>query len=120
MRQRFADRDVNDVRIELQWKRNDLALRLERIRRDAMHRLRPLSADFSDRAQEVENDEVLERLEASTATLQRQYDHALARLDAGQYGVCEKCGDTIEPQRLEVMPQATTCLSCVRARALAA
>lgn len=41
---------------------------------------------------------------------------ALARWDAGTYGVCESCGRDILPARLEVRPMATLCLTCAEAR----
>jgi DnaK suppressor protein len=37
---------------------------------------------------------------------------ALARLDDGHYGICEGCGSPIPVERLEVIPQARTCVSC--------
>jgi len=42
-------------------------------------------------------------------------EHALARLDAGTYGVCEVCGGPISVERHEVVPWATTCVECGRA-----
>jgi RNA polymerase-binding protein DksA len=43
-----------------------------------------------------------------------QIDLALERLDAGEYGVCERCGAAIGSERLEARPSATTCISCAR------
>jgi DnaK suppressor protein len=37
---------------------------------------------------------------------------ALARLAAGEYGACSRCGEPIPYGRLLVMPEATHCLSC--------
>jgi DnaK suppressor protein len=37
---------------------------------------------------------------------------ALHRLDAGQYGTCERCGQPIGDERLAARPTATRCLSC--------
>jgi RNA polymerase-binding transcription factor DksA len=37
---------------------------------------------------------------------------ALERLDAGTYGVCERCGGPIAAARLEARPVARTCVSC--------
>jgi DnaK suppressor protein len=37
---------------------------------------------------------------------------ALARVDAGTYGVCEVCGEPIPAARLEARPTATTCVGC--------
>lgn len=38
--------------------------------------------------------------------------HALARLDGGTYGSCERCGQPIGADRLEARPNARTCISC--------
>lgn len=37
---------------------------------------------------------------------------ALRRLDAGEYGICEECGEPIGVKRLRAMPFATLCLRC--------
>ena len=39
-------------------------------------------------------------------------DAALARLDDGTYGACQRCGDDIAPGRLEARPSARTCIRC--------
>lgn len=42
-------------------------------------------------------------------------DHALARLSAGRYGRCERCGQPIAPARLAARPAARTCIRCAQA-----
>ncbi len=37
---------------------------------------------------------------------------ALARLDAGTYGACLRCGQSIAPARLEALPWAAYCIGC--------
>ncbi|MEV7687391.1 TraR/DksA family transcriptional regulator [Streptomyces bungoensis] len=39
-------------------------------------------------------------------------DQALERLERGDYGRCEQCGEPIPTGRLEVRPAAKTCVSC--------
>jgi RNA polymerase-binding transcription factor DksA len=41
-----------------------------------------------------------------------EVEHALQKLERGTYGVCDVCGQPIDRARLEVLPQATLCLSC--------
>jgi RNA polymerase-binding protein DksA len=41
-----------------------------------------------------------------------QVEHALARLDAGTYGLCENCGRPIAKARLQAFPSATLDVSC--------
>jgi DnaK suppressor protein len=37
---------------------------------------------------------------------------ALARIAAGTYGECLRCGEEIEPRRLRIQPEATLCRDC--------
>jgi RNA polymerase-binding protein DksA len=41
-----------------------------------------------------------------------QTEHALARIDDGSYGICERCGQPVGKMRLMAFPRATLCLSC--------
>ena len=41
-------------------------------------------------------------------------DAALARLDAGTYGPCQRCGEPIPPERLEALPWAAYDIDCQR------
>jgi RNA polymerase-binding protein DksA len=41
-------------------------------------------------------------------------DEALARLDAGTFGTCIRCGKPIAPDRLEALPWAARCIDCQR------
>ncbi len=39
-------------------------------------------------------------------------DLALARVDQGTYGVCERCGQPIPEERLRALPHASLCVRC--------
>jgi DnaK suppressor protein len=41
-----------------------------------------------------------------------EIDAAEARLEAGTYGVCERCGEPIAQARLEARPTARLCIGC--------
>ncbi|MGW7694079.1 TraR/DksA family transcriptional regulator [Streptomyces asiaticus] len=43
-------------------------------------------------------------------------DEALERLDHGDYGRCDECGEPISAERLEARPTATTCVRCAATR----
>jgi len=45
-------------------------------------------------------------------------EKALARMDAGTYGICERCGAEISPSRLEAIPTASLCITCKEAEEL--
>jgi DnaK suppressor protein len=41
-----------------------------------------------------------------------QNERAIARIDAGTYGVCESCQKPIGKERLQAFPRATLCVTC--------
>lgn len=41
-----------------------------------------------------------------------EVEHALRKFEKGTYGICDTCGQPIETERLEVLPQAKLCMNC--------
>jgi DnaK suppressor protein len=48
----------------------------------------------------------------------RKIETALERLDSGDYGICEECGEEIGLERLKIIPYALYCRDCQEAREL--
>jgi RNA polymerase-binding protein DksA len=46
----------------------------------------------------------------------KDVDRALERIDDGTYGLCERCGKPIDPDRLEARPWALLCMDCKQKR----
>lgn len=42
----------------------------------------------------------------------KKINEALQRIEEGDFGECEECGEDIEVRRLEARPTATLCVSC--------
>lgn len=75
-----------------------------------------LDEGFADAAQATsERAKVLSFAEALVTRL-HDVQAALARLDRGVFGVCERCGKDIGPERLEAVPTARLCISCAQKR----
>ncbi|HSO02951.1 MAG TPA: TraR/DksA C4-type zinc finger protein [Candidatus Limnocylindrales bacterium] len=82
-----------------------------------------LLADSSDGAGDDQADagsKTLEReqemsVNANARDLLDQSTHALRRLVAGTYGICESCGTLIPAARLRAFPRATLCIACKQA-----
>ncbi len=74
-----------------------------------------VSSHQADNADAVSDFERNQAIIANSRLLLAQVNAALARLDAGTYGTCERCGKPIEPRRLAALPYAMLCRDCQEA-----
>jgi DnaK suppressor protein len=98
-------------------------------RRATQNRIEDMTADFdaivrgsSDANIDDEHDPegstvAFERAQVAALLVQArtyldQLDQALARLDAGAYFECERCGAPIGSERLAARPATRTCIGC--------
>src|SRR3954451_18785150 len=54
---------------------------------------------------------VVDTLNATEDRIER----ALAKLDEGSYGICDRCGEPIAPARMEAAPESVLCVACASA-----
>ena len=57
------------------------------------------------------NKTLLQQLQDRVASLEK----ALSRATEGGYGICERCGEPIHPDRLAILPDTTICIRCAQA-----
>jgi DnaK suppressor protein len=66
-------------------------------------------------------DPAVTRWELDQALLRRlreravSVEQALSQASQGTYGICERCGRPIHPDRLAVLPDTSICIHCARA-----
>ncbi len=101
--------EITEIKAILEEKLRVLTARTRNIDDDLSE---PPDNDWSENAVESENDEVLERVGGMALDEMRKIKQALAKIDSGTYGVCERCDKKIAPQRLKALPYATTCIKC--------
>jgi DnaK suppressor protein len=67
-----------------------------------------------------EGDPEIVRWEMDKALLEQSREReanlvrALRRMTQGTYGICERCGGSIHPDRLAILPDARICIHCAR------
>ena len=76
-----------------------------------------LHETVDDLTGETDVDSVLAREVAESFSVQgldviADIRHALHRIDNGTFGTCERCGNPIALERLEVIPYARRCIAC--------
>ena len=70
---------------------------------------------FGKREEEATESLELEKrlaLEKRIREQSAEVEHALHKFQEETYGLCDSCGQPIDPARLEALPQASLCLSC--------
>ncbi|MBL0370986.1 TraR/DksA family transcriptional regulator [Rhizobium sp. KVB221] len=100
-----------DFETVLRARKVELEARLRRIEDDLDE---PASADWSERAVELQDDEMLEGMGHAGSAELKAIDAALARLDKGTFGICPRCGGPVSEARLRAVPYAALCEDCIR------
>jgi len=113
----LTDREIEDLKERLVEERAGLQTQYDELEESSF------SSDQSDLTGEMGFDE--EYADAGTATFERErdlslvnnlrdlmerIDKALAKIDEGTYGLCDRCGKPIEKARLKALPYANLCL----------
>ena len=103
--------DESTARARLEKQRDELAQRVDRLQAAEHHETEASGnvAGETDSAHEWENAEIREGQISEALDELLQTEAALARLDEGNFGVCVICGNPIEPERLELLPEAVRC-----------
>jgi len=68
--------------------------------------------DPADRASLESDRNFMLRIRDRENKLIKKIKKALARIDDGTFGICEKCGDNISASRLKARPVTTLCIAC--------
>ena len=70
--------------------------------------------DLADAAVDAERESISSQLAAVESAELAAIENALQRMEQGQYGCCETCGQAIPMARLQALPYATLCIDCQR------
>ena len=101
--------ELSELRVQLESRRTELQRRIESIKADVSQ---SHSSDWSEQAQERENDEVLDQLGGNAEQELRDVNSALDRMRNDEYGLCVSCQQEIPMARLEIKPEAAECVNC--------
>lgn len=119
---KLTKKEIDEFEVRLRAERTELAEQLATIEAQTF------AASQSDLSGEVGDDE---SADAGTATFEREkelsieqnvrdliqkIDRALKRIDAGTYGICERCGKPIEKARIKALPYVDLCIKDAQAQ----
>lgn len=101
--------DTTALKAQLQQRLTELSAHRDKVTASLR---KPGHKDWQEQATQRENDEVLEALEDKDLAEYKLLQDAIARIDAGKFGVCSSCNGKIAAPRLEAIPWATLCVEC--------
>ena len=108
--------NLKQIRSRLEAEDKRLRAELTQLETDAQPtEARREGSPFGKREEEATESSELEKrlaLEKRIGGAIAEIEHALHKLDAGTYGLCDSCGKPISPDRLEALPQASLCIDC--------
>ena len=105
-----ADASTVDYRALLEEERADLLAKLEELGLGSAGLT--YDSNFADSSQVTAERGEVEALGATLREALGEVERALEKVADGTYGVCEDCGQAIDPLRLEAKPAARYCINC--------
>jgi RNA polymerase-binding protein DksA len=98
-----------EAQARLAEEREQTIERLKSLREALREEVEPATDEgYPDIYEREKNLALLQRLEQKLESINR----ALRLQEKGDYGVCERCGQKIDPERLAALPDTTLCLKC--------
>ena len=111
MSEDFTQEFLDEMTDTLQEQRADLINKSHVARTDLRAREKA-PGDSIDESVDEQGTSTTLRLKDRERNLLTKINDALNRIDDGDYGFCENCGDPIGTGRLRARPMATLCIEC--------
>lgn len=101
--------DLGEARELLRRMRDDVANRYHEVRHAAANHDASDPGDAADNAVQTDALDDLDRESEKLREQLKEIDEADERIARGTYGICEVCGEPIDPRRLRAVPLTRMC-----------
>lgn len=102
--------DLDKAKQRLLDLKQEYQTRVDKIQHDMQNPDTDMTQDWDDQAVINEQNDVRKNLLVEAQQNLELVNNALLRIENGTYGICTVSGEEIEPERLEAVPFATTCM----------
>ena len=102
--------DLDKAKQRLLDLKQEYQTRVHKIQYDMQNPDTDMTQDWDDQAVINEQNDVRKNLLVEAQQNLELVNNALLRIENGTYGICTVSGEEIEPERLEAVPFATTCM----------
>jgi RNA polymerase-binding protein DksA len=118
---KFDKKQLAEIRQQLESERGNLQAQLDELTADSFDGTQSdmtgevgLDDDFADAGSATFERERDLSIQNNVRDLIDQMNRAIQRIEDGNYGTCERCGNPIEAARLKALPHALLCMDCKR------
>ena len=105
-------RKTKSYRDRLLARRESLFTQVNEAEMSSRERDLEATQDPADMAANAYTKELLISMSANDRRMLELIDEALVRVEKGEYGECENCGEPVSERRLDAVPWARYCLKC--------
>jgi DnaK suppressor protein len=109
---KMTKKEMERFRRLLEQKKNGLSNELAKTRDAEEETTEESTQDIADKAVSSYTREFLYSLSDSDRNTVLQIDQALVRIQEGNYGLCQNCGQPMNEKRLSAVPWASHCVDC--------
>jgi DnaK suppressor protein len=109
--------ETDEIRDALKRRRQELFALRKRLN-EAWQDLQTPEPELEEMAQKLKLSQGMDRLDRREKEELEAIDMALRRIEAGNYGICESCGEFIAFKRLKAIPWTDLCIDCASEREL--
>ena len=109
---KMTKKEMEKYRRLLEQKKNGLSNELAKTRDAEEETTEESTQDIADKAVSSYTREFLYSLSDSDRNTVLQIDQALVRIQEGNYGLCQNCGQLMSDKRLNAVPWAPHCVDC--------
>jgi DnaK suppressor protein len=107
-----TEKSIDAIVEELRHKRAALLEEVAETDEDLQEIQQLRESEMEEQAQEDRAAKFLSRMSERKMALVKEIDAALTRIEKGEYGTCEECGEEIAWGRIRAVPFARTCIDC--------
>ena len=107
----MAANDLQQLKEKLIQQRQEIFSRLQNLD-EGWQELSQHDIEMEEEAQKAGLTEIYNKLDLQEQQEIEEIDLALSRMDAGTYGICQRCRKDIPTARLQALPATSFCVKC--------
>ncbi|MEX0936834.1 MAG: TraR/DksA C4-type zinc finger protein [Pirellulales bacterium] len=107
------NQQIQQYRSQLAELRDHLDREINRVRNESLRDVRAVGEHDQHQSESIDKSIGVEHAEEQ---IREQVHEALQRIDEGEFGKCQDCGQPVAKERLDAIPYTAFCINCEQRR----